>query len=113
MSRLPVPGSDEGNWGEILNNYLAVSLKPDGTLSDTTQASLSKANSAIQPDGTVAMSTALFFAPKGQIMNDGTNLWQVTVNTSGALVITRVGDIGAGALIVSGLLSPRIVLQGL
>ena len=34
MARLPVPGSDEGDWGEILNNYLRVSLDSDGTIKD-------------------------------------------------------------------------------
>lgn len=32
MSRLPVPGQDEGTWGEILNEYLAQTLASDGQL---------------------------------------------------------------------------------
>lgn len=35
MSRLPIPGSDEGNWGQILNDYLSAAHKPDGTLKDS------------------------------------------------------------------------------
>jgi hypothetical protein len=31
MARLPVPGSDRDAWGQILNDYLAVSHNPDGT----------------------------------------------------------------------------------
>ncbi len=34
MARLPTPGGDNGNWGEILNEYLAQALKPDGTIKD-------------------------------------------------------------------------------
>ena len=34
MSRLPKPGSDQGKWGEILNDYLSQSHKADGTLKD-------------------------------------------------------------------------------
>ena len=34
MSRLPEPGSDEGSWGEILNDFLSQSLKPNGLLKD-------------------------------------------------------------------------------
>lgn len=34
MTRLPKPGSDNGNWGDILNNYLSQSHKADGTLKD-------------------------------------------------------------------------------
>jgi hypothetical protein len=32
MSRLPDPGGDNGVWGQVLNDYLAVSHNPDGTL---------------------------------------------------------------------------------
>lgn len=32
MARLPVPGGDDGNWGDILNEYLQVEHNPDGTL---------------------------------------------------------------------------------
>lgn len=31
MSRLPLPGSDEGTWGSILNDYLSVEHNADGT----------------------------------------------------------------------------------
>ena len=36
MARLPKPGSDQGKWGEILNDYLSQSHKADGTLKDNT-----------------------------------------------------------------------------
>ena len=32
MSRLPTPGGDSGNWGQILNDYLSQAHKSDGTL---------------------------------------------------------------------------------
>lgn len=32
MSRLPIPGSDDNTWGEVLNDFLSVSLSGDGTL---------------------------------------------------------------------------------
>ena len=31
MSRLPVPGSDNGTWGDILNDFLSVEHNSDGT----------------------------------------------------------------------------------
>lgn len=34
MARLPQPGGDSGNWGDILNEYLSQSHKADGTLRD-------------------------------------------------------------------------------
>lgn len=36
MARLPKPGSDAGNWGAILNEYLSVSLAADGSLKNAT-----------------------------------------------------------------------------
>ncbi|PID30166.1 hypothetical protein CR983_03135 [Candidatus Saccharibacteria bacterium] len=35
MARLPQPGGDAGNWGEILNAYLLETHKPDGSLKDS------------------------------------------------------------------------------
>ena len=35
MARLPQPGGDSGNWGEILNDYLSQSHKTDGQLKDS------------------------------------------------------------------------------
>lgn len=34
MPRLPVPGSDDNTWGDILNEFLEVSHEADGTLKD-------------------------------------------------------------------------------
>ncbi len=35
MPRLPIPGSDAGNWGKILNDYLSQAHNPDGSLKPT------------------------------------------------------------------------------
>jgi len=32
MARLPIPGSDDGTWGDVLNSYLSVSHNTDGSL---------------------------------------------------------------------------------
>jgi hypothetical protein len=40
MSRLPIPGSDQGTWGDILNDFLLVSLASDGTLKDIPQSKI-------------------------------------------------------------------------
>jgi hypothetical protein len=32
MTRLPIPGSDDGAWGTLLNDFLSVELNGDGTL---------------------------------------------------------------------------------
>lgn len=35
MARLPIPGGDDGTWGDILNDYLGVSLDAAGALKST------------------------------------------------------------------------------
>lgn len=32
MARLPIPGSDQGSWGQILNDYLSQAHNADGTI---------------------------------------------------------------------------------
>lgn len=68
MSRLPTPGSDNGTWGVVLNDFLSVAHGTDGTLAagsvvdativdgtialpklaSTIQTSLGKADTALQ-----------------------------------------------------------------
>lgn len=45
MARLPIPGSDQGSWGTILNEYLLEAHKVDGSIKDTyiPEAALSSA----------------------------------------------------------------------
>jgi hypothetical protein len=46
MARLPVPGGDEGSWGETLNEFLLLEHNPDGTLK-------------LRGDGTFATNSAV------------------------------------------------------
>jgi lysophospholipase L1-like esterase len=87
MTRLPTPGQDQGQWGDILNDYLSVSHASDGSLkggtvgttqlqdnsitgtklandtipagklTPTTQTSLTKADSSVQSVNAVFPST--------------------------------------------------------
>ena len=45
--RLPIPGGDPGNWGEILNEYLSQAHKPNGSLKDNTVTAATIAPGAI------------------------------------------------------------------
>ena len=47
MARLPTPGSDQGSWGDILNDYLSQSLNTDGTLKSDVVGATQIANNAI------------------------------------------------------------------
>lgn len=40
MSRLPVPGSDKGSWGDVLNDFLSQSLNADGSLKSVAQTNV-------------------------------------------------------------------------
>lgn len=42
MTRLPIPGSDDGTWGVILNEFLSVEHNNDGTLKLRTDSALTK-----------------------------------------------------------------------
>lgn len=35
MARLPIPGSDDGQWGNLLNDFLSVDHNTDGTIKAT------------------------------------------------------------------------------
>ncbi|MEO5948897.1 MAG: hypothetical protein ABIP74_00655 [Candidatus Saccharimonas sp.] len=47
MARLPTPGSDAGNWGDILNDFLSQVHKADGTLKDDTVGSAQLVDDAV------------------------------------------------------------------
>ncbi len=60
--RLPIPGSDVGTWGDILNGFLEVSLNADGTLN----------TSALQQAGALSASNNL--SDLGNVATARTNL---------------------------------------
>jgi hypothetical protein len=45
--RLPTPGGDDGDWGNILNSFLEVSLTADGTLNSNTVGTAQIQNNAV------------------------------------------------------------------
>src|SRR3989338_2003469 len=50
MARLPQPGGDAGNWGSILNDYLATSHKADGTIKDSIIVASNLATGSVTQD---------------------------------------------------------------
>jgi hypothetical protein len=84
MARLPLPGGDNGNWGNILNDYLSQVHKADGTLKDG-----SVTNTTIAADAVNATSIADGSITNGLIA-DGTiaeaklaNAVQTKLNATG------------------------------
>lgn len=47
MARLPTPGADAGNWGDVLNDFLVQAHKVDGTLKDDSVGSAQLADDAV------------------------------------------------------------------
>src|SRR4051812_3718389 len=52
MTRLPVPGADDGTWGSVLNDFLAQSHNADGSLKTS-------AVTAAAPSGTTSSVTSV------------------------------------------------------
>lgn len=48
MARLPQPGSDDGTWGDVLNDYLLQAHKTDGSLKDSSVAGAALQDGEIQ-----------------------------------------------------------------
>lgn len=85
MARLPTPGSDNGTWGTILNEYLSQSLNGDGMLKD----------------GVVSASALASGATSGQVLAyNGTDLTWTTpvasVNGQTGTVVLAKSDVGLG-----------------
>jgi len=82
MARLPVPGSDDGNWGQILNDYLSASHNADGTLKTGVVNNASLQNSSV----TQAKLSTANSASGGQVLStDGSQLSWTTVSSSGSV----------------------------
>lgn len=109
MSRLPRPGEDNGEWGDILNDFLAVSHMDDGTIrveslpeiqiadGSITPAKLSQAyipaTSKGMPDGVALLDSGGKISSE-QIPSD-TILTDATATTKG--VVQLSGDLSGTA----------------
>lgn len=109
VQRLPVPGSDNNTWGDILNAYLETSLASDGTLNSSTvgtaqiqngavtnaqldspsQTALSKANSAVQSSQLGAASGVATLNGSSQLTNG-----QIPSTVENGRVAAQAGDVG-------------------
>jgi hypothetical protein len=59
VTRLPIPGHDDGTWGDILNDYLSVEHNSDGTLKKAADIQAAKDTAtAAQQTATSAQTTA-------------------------------------------------------
>lgn len=108
MARLPVPGSDEGQWGDILNDYLSTSHGADGLLKGAVvvnaipngslgavklQQVYIQTNEKAQPNG-VATLGADGLVPVSQLPA-ATSVPDASATTKGLVQLT--GDLGGTA----------------
>jgi hypothetical protein len=121
--RLPIPGSDNGTWGNILNGFLEVSHNADGTLITSAIASslptpiattnlgsgTASSTNYLRGDGTWAIPAATSGAT-GPIGPSGATGASGTAGTVGATGASGVGATGAsgatGAQGLSGATGP-------
>lgn len=93
MTRLPVPGSDDGQWGAILNAYLSVEHTADGTLKLRTDGTLGGLYT--KPGGGIPASD-LSAAVQAQLAQAGgvRSVNGKAADVNGAIVIAE-SDIGS------------------
>jgi hypothetical protein len=86
MARLPVPGSDDGSWGTILNDFLSQTHSTDGTLKPNIVTGTSIQNGAI--------SEAKLDPSAQAKLNSGGTAGVTTVNTRSGAVTLTAADVG-------------------
>jgi len=102
MARLPIPGSDSGTWGEILNEYLSQTHNTDGSLKDNSVGAASITDASLTPAKLNAGSPS-----SGQVLSyDGSGFVWATVSGSGTVpdatssvkgLVQLTGDLGGSA----------------
>ncbi len=118
MSRLPTPGSDNGVWGDVLNDFLLVSHSSDGTLKsgsvgDTQISSISQSKvTSLTADLASKEATANKGVASGYASLDGSTkvpIAQVPTGSSGSTVAlgnhTHTGTFTLSAFSKQGTLS--------
>ena len=101
MSRLPIPGSDDNTWGEVLNDFLSVSLNSDGTLkSDAVADDTSTQRVQVSEDGTQigTRPEVNFIAGTNALLTVNDDPGNNRINVTVAADISRGVDAAAASL---------------
>lgn len=119
MARLPEPGGDTGQWGNVLNDYLRVVHNDDGSLKTGAVSASGLQNNSVN----VAKIATIGIPTSGQALTfDGTDLAWSTISGSGSVpdattsskgLVQLSGDLGgtAAAPTVPGLASKEAVVS--
>lgn len=117
MARLPNPGSDDGNWGSILNDYLLVSHNAAGALTSSSGAELAvnknQANGypGLDGNGQVAISAVPTSNGVGSYLGAYMSNTAVATSSFGAVVFEGTTTIFGTALAWSAGNATRIIPQ--
>lgn len=107
MSRLPVPGSDDNTWGDILNDFLSIEHNSDGTLKKAAliSSAVQAVNGKAGPRITLTPSD-IGAVPAGGTTNAiGMNLYvngAYPARPSGFTTVLWVGPVDPGASALTG-----------
>jgi len=103
MPRLPQPGSDAGNWGNILNDFLSTTHDSNGNLKTGSVTASTLASGSV----TLAKLAISNTPTAGQVLSfDGTTLSWATISGSGSVpdatasvkgLVQLAGDLGGTA----------------
>ena len=98
MSRLPTPGSDNGTWGTVLNDFLGVEHAADGTLKIRTDGTLS--NFYVKP-GSGIPANDLASSVQNTLNSVSGKISSSTVTTKGDVLVASgnaaVARLGVGS----------------
>jgi len=86
MARLPQPGGDKGNWGEILNDYLSQSHNDDGSLKDIPQSKVTD----LQAELAAKANTSAIPTTPAQIGAEPAGLSQTTKDGLNTSIATQI-----------------------
>lgn len=93
MARLPQPGSDQGTWGDILNDYLSQSLNTDGSLRDT---------AAVKPTGNQTIAGVKTFSSSPVVPTPTSNTDAANKAYVDSAASSGISDGDKGDITVSG-----------
>lgn len=110
MSRLPNPGSDNGTWGNILNDFLAQVHKTDGSLKDDIVTSAAIAPNAVDADAIAdgSITEVLLDSAVQTKLNSGGGVpdWS-TITNKPAVIAAGADQAAARAAIGAGTASTK------
>jgi hypothetical protein len=96
MSRLPVPGSDDNTWGDVLNDYLGVAHNADGTLKNSAVSGATSDDTSNQRVKVSKGGTVVGTRPQLNLIQ-GSNVTLTTADNSGSNRVDVTIDAAAPA----------------